>query len=166
MKILEFNSQNLLKPPRLILGIDPGKSTGWVVFENGVIKAQGIDRSVDAFIDTLDTIDITYGVPDLVVMEKFVLFKHKALQQSGSELEASQIIGMVKRQAKKWGAKLVIQHSNILPVAQIWSKLPMPSNHRNSHWISAYNHVVYYLVKNQMILPVGMEGSVNAPEEA
>lgn len=158
-------SGDLKAPPKFLLAVDPGKATGWVVFLNGVLKEKGIDRSIDEFDERIDYIEDKYGKPDVVVVELFKLFKHKALQQSGSELEAVQVIGMMKRQAKKWGAEYVTQHSNILPTAVIWSKLPMPSNHRNSHWIAAYNHAIYYLVMNNMALPTGMELK-NAPKEA
>lgn len=158
-------SGDLQPPPKFMLAVDPGKSTGWVVFLSGKMVEFGIDRSIDEFDDRIDYIEERYGEPDVVVVELFKLFKHKALQQSGSELEAVQVIGMMKRQAKKWSAEYVTQHSNILSTAVIWSKLPMPSNHKNSHWIAAYNHGIYYLVKNNMILPTGVEVP-NAPKEA
>lgn len=148
-----------------MLAVDPGKSTGWCVFKEGVLRDTGICRSVEEFDEKIDHLEEEYGKPDLLVVEHFYLFKHKAQQQSGSTFEAVQVIGMLKRQARKWGAEFVTQNSSILPIAVKWSKVAMPSNHKNSHWISAYNHGIYYLVKNGMALPTGME-SPNAPKEA
>jgi hypothetical protein len=53
-------------------------------------------------------------VPDLIVLENFRLWKHRALQQAGSSLPAAQAIGMVKAYAKIRGIDLVEQSPQIL----------------------------------------------------
>lgn len=145
------------KPPKLLLGVDPGKTTGWALFENGLPVTWGQAKGVEAFDIELDDIVQAYGPPNIVIVEDFALFRGKALQQSGSKMEASQVIGVMASFARRHKAELVKQPSNILPIAQKWSKMNMPSNHSTSHWVSAYNHAWYYLVRNEMVLPVGIK---------
>lgn len=148
----------LNKPPRHLVSFDPGKATGWAVFIDGLpTKDIGILRGLDALDDFLADYVGKYGMPDVVVYEGFLLYSHKAKQQSGSRMEASQAIGKIKFWCKLIRVPLVVmQDANILPIAVKWSKLPLPGDHDNSHHISAYNHGWYYLVKNGMQLPTGM----------
>lgn len=148
---------SLADPPKHLLSLDPGKATGYAVFLNGLpSKHMGIIRGLDEFDDFLSNYVQTYGLPDLVVFENFKLFSWKAKQQSGSPMEASQVIGKIKFWAKLLGIPVVEQSPQILSVAVKWSKLPLPKNHDNSHHISAYNHGWFYLVSNGMQLPTGM----------
>lgn len=86
--------------------------------------------------------------PDLIVYEGFTLHKNKAIQQSGSNMPASQAIGMIKSYAAMSKIKLVEQPANILATAVMMTQMPLPSNHSQSHWVSAYNHGFFWLVKN------------------
>lgn len=153
------HSKGSLDPaPKLLLAVDPGKSTGWAVFKGNVIFDMGITRTVDEFSEWLDKFLWTYGAnPDTIVYEDFQLFKNKALQQSGSRMEATQVIGIIKHWGRQVEAEMIRQPASILPIAQKFSKMKMPSNHRDSHHISAANHAYYYLVTNNMILPNGIQ---------
>lgn len=146
-------STSLDSSPKRVLAIDPGKATGWAIFENCLPRDYGTCRGMEEFQDWLVELK---PKPDVIVVENFKLFKWKAMQQSGSDMPASQVLGMVKMYAKSNNIPVVEQSSQILPIAQIWSKMKMPSNHDNSHHISAYNHAVYYLVSNNWMKPVGM----------
>jgi hypothetical protein len=144
------------KPPGVLLAVDPGKSTGWAVYVDGLVKNLGICRTPEEFDIWLDSFVETYGKPDVVVIEKFVLFRHKAKQQIGSQFEVSQVIGVAKSFGRKTEAEVVMQGSDILPTAVMWSKMKIPTDHNVSHHIVAANHAVYYLVSNDMMLPLGM----------
>lgn len=149
---------SLAKPPNLMLSVDPGKSTGWTVFKDGVQYDMGICRSVDEFDEWLDHFEDKYGgPPNLVVYESFILFKNKAQAQVGSKMETSQVIGLLKRFARHAKSEIVAQPSHILPMAIKWSKIKLPGDHKNSHHYAALNHGIYYLVKNNMALPNGMK---------
>lgn len=144
-------------PPERLLAIDPGIANGWAIFEKGRIKDLGSINGVEAFDEWLHEVPNKYGPVDVVVVEDFRLFRHKASQQIGSRFEASQVIGLVQSWARRNGAEFIKQSSDILSIAQVWSKMKMPKNHSKSHHVSAYNHGFYYLVKNDMRLPEGME---------
>lgn len=142
----------LKTPPFKLLAIDPGKDTGWCTFRQGNIENFGICRGLDELVEFLQQQeDDPIGH---IVMEDFKLFSHKAKQQSGSQLEVVQAIGMVKLWAKQQNIEITLQRSvDALKMGKVWSNVPMPKNHKNSHGISALYHGVYWLVKNEMRLP-------------
>ena len=138
-------------PPKLLMAFDPGKDTGVCLFQDGHVVDMDILRGIGALQDFL--INSTKK-PDLIVIEEFALRKTKALQQSGSHMETSQVIGMIKLWARQNNIPVVTQPANALPMGLMWGKLKMPKNHRNSHWISARAHGIYYMVANGMMEPL------------
>lgn len=128
----------------LILGVDPGGTNGLAWFKE--------DYQLDGFAHVkLDDLPAWLGAhepkPTIIVMENYTLWKNKAMVQSGSNMPASQGIGMVKTYAQMIGAKVVMQPHTILQTAVKMSQMPMPKDHAKSHWISAYNHAFWYMVK-------------------
>lgn len=89
--------------------------------------------------------------PKVVICEDYRIFAKRAKAHIGSQVPTVQVIGMLKREAKRWGAEFILQPSSILSIAVLWSGVPMPSNHEISHDISAYNHGVYYLISKGII---------------
>lgn len=136
------------EPPKHLLVFDPGKSTGWANFMEGKLKDYGIVRGLDEFNDFLREYVIQYGTPDVILYETFHLFPNKAQRQAGSDMPASQIIGKIELWASLIGAKIEKQNSSILTIAQMWSKVKVPTNHNESHGIVALNHGIYWLVVN------------------
>lgn len=131
----------------MYLAYDPGKTTGWARFnDDGTIHSTGqVDLSglLTHLADMRDD-----GEPiKAIIYETFVLFKHKAQQQTGSKMEASQAIGMIKTLHNETGCSLIEQAPNVKYIAQKWSGVKPPSNHADSHWVDAFNHGVFFLVK-------------------
>lgn len=128
----------------MYLAIDPGKTNGWAYFnETGFCEEYGqgdLDELREFFQEYEKTLQV-------VIIEDFKLFKHKALVQSGSDMVASRVIGAVEEWVRPRKIKLVKQPADRLTIAQLWSGKKMPKNHAKSHWVSAYNHGYYYLVK-------------------
>lgn len=138
-------------PPGIMLAVDPGLATGWVIFNNGVLHDWGIERGLDAFSDLLVKFDDNMVRFDLVLYENFKLFKWLAVQQSGSEMETSQAIGMLRHWARQHAYPVEDQSPQILKIAQMWSKVNLNKNHKNSHHEAAFNHGFYWLVSHNMI---------------
>lgn len=135
------------KPPHTLLAIDPGKDTGWCLFRDGKIRDFGICRGLEEFIHYMENLT---GI-DQIVMEEFRLFKHLALQQSGSRMEVTQAEGVAKAWALRHKVPIALQPAqDPLKMGALWSGVIMPKNHKNSHGISALYHGVYWLVKNNM----------------
>ncbi len=126
------------------VSFDPGESTGWVTWdENGTMVRQGTCRGRSDLEELLEELG---SVPEIVA-EDFTLRKDKALQQSGSKLETVRVLGVIESWAYRNKSKITKQPASILYTAQLWSGMKMPKNHAQSHWVSAYNHGFYYLVK-------------------
>lgn len=142
------------KPPGLLLAIDPGKSTGWYQFRDGMPALGGIIRDLDSLIDRLEAME----PPDVIIMEKYKLFSWKAQQQSGSKMEVAQAEGVVESYARRYKILVVEQSPQILPIAKMWSRVDHNAgSHRFSHDKAAHNHGFYWLVSQNMI-------PINAPK--
>ena len=123
------------KPPGLLLAIDPGESTGWFQFRDGMPALGGIIRGLDSLIDRLE-----------------------AFEQSGSKMEVAQAEGVVESYARRYKILIVEQSPQILPIAKMWSRVDHNAgSHRFSHDKAAHNHGFYWLVSQNMI-------SINAPK--
>lgn len=137
----------------MYLSIDPGEKIGWATFDSsGKPTGYGEVRGRDALIDLLQE-DRFSDVQQLII-EDYRIFGHKAKAHAQSKVETTRVIGAVEAWAKMRGIKNkpVLQPANILPIAQMWSGIPVPSHgaHGHDQW-SAYNHGFYYLVKNNII---------------
>lgn len=146
-------------PPKMIAGFDPGLATGYSIWRDARPAEHGDVRGMAKFDDFLVDFVEKFGKPDVIVVEKFTLFRWKAVQQSGSDMPASKVIGKIELWARMHKIPIVYQPANILPIAVKWSQIPLPANHDKSHHISALNHVVYYLVKNKMMSPLGLHSA-------
>lgn len=155
-KTLILDPSNLVVAPEIMLAIDPGVANGWAIFKRGILSEWGIVNGVNEFDDWLH--EQTHKFNQLVY-EDYRLFKHKAIQQSGSRFEAVQVIGMLNSWARQNGVKFNPdtdrQPSSILPEGCAWSGWKMPSDHSKSHHVAAIAHGTYWLVKNSMIIPAG-----------
>ena len=129
-----------------VLAIDPGGT-------NGMCWWDGDDFHMVAY-DHVSLHDLPLWLhsfsprPEVIVYENFKLWKHRALQQAGSDLPAAQAIGMIKSYASIYKIKTVDQSPQILTSAQKMSQMKLPTDHSQSHWVSAYNHGFWWLVKN------------------
>ena len=127
------------------LAFDPGETTGYFIFnDDGSDKDLGQLKGEEELFQFLTTVE----KPQLIIMEVFRLFGHKALQQSGSNMFTSLVEGMVKLWARQHSIPVVEQPASILPIAQLWSGVSLKGDHSKSHYKSAFNHGVYYLQSN------------------
>lgn len=146
------------------LAFDPGKITGWAVFnDDGSVRSMG-----QATIDELIDLCVEWAALDepirAVIYEDFVVFKHKAKFLAGSRMEASQAIGIIKGLARTTKTELVMQGSDIKPMAQRWTQIKPPADHAESHKIDAFNHGAYYLI-NKGIRKTALEEEIEAAKK-
>jgi hypothetical protein len=132
----------------MYIAFDPGKVTGWATFDdNGDVRhmGQATIEELIGFVEDLVIAKDTHPIK-VVIYEDFIIFKHKAKYLTGSRVEASQAIGIIKGLAQRVGAELIMQGSDIKPIAQKWTQIRPPSDHSQSHKIDAFNHGAYYLI--------------------
>lgn len=129
-----------------VLGIDPGLTTGWSLLQDPwghmIVEGQESFERMPAFLHGFQN---HYGPVETIVMEDYQLFKHKALQQSGSKLETTQVIGMVKMWAFFYGIPIILQSPQVKTIAERLSGRVPKGAHKNSHHVDAYNHAIYWL---------------------
>ena len=129
----------------IYLSFDPGKTTGWAMFTpegDGISFGQ---LTIEELIDKCR--EWEHAKIIAVIYEDFIIFKHKAQKQAGSRVEAAQAIGIIKGLAQHTGAELIRQGSDIKPMAQKWTQLKPVGRHADNHWVDAFNHGAFYLIK-------------------
>lgn len=129
-----------------LLGIDPGGVNGLAWFDEEYNLSGFTQVTLNELPHWLEEHE---PKPTLIVLENYKLWKHRALQQAGSSMPAAQAIGMVKSYATRNNIELIEQSPQILENAQKMSQVKMPSDHSQSHWVAAYLHGFWYLVKNE-----------------
>lgn len=131
------------------LAVDPGLHSGWAVWDiKGDIITMGTTHNYDELHEVLANLPSSIKV---VVLEDFVLFKHKAGQQVGSRMPAPKAIGQIETFARLWGAQIVKQQSSIKSVAEKWTgRSTKGMSHDKTHVWDAYNHGEYYLISNRI----------------
>lgn len=135
------------------LAIDPGKTTGWAAFdEEGTFLAMGKIKGHDAFLDWLEEQD----AKEFIVERYRNRIGGKATGiNAWSENETSQLIGAIKRVARKSGASVHLQNASDglafgLRFLGIYSTY-YSGGRRIKHVpddISALAHGTYYMRKN------------------
>lgn len=127
-----------------LVSFDPGLTTGWATFDKtGDITGYG-QVKLDNFPEFLG--GMKEGV-EVVVYEDFRLRKSKAIQQSGSTMPASQAIGQIKMFASQRGTRIISQSPTIKPIAEKWTGVKPKGPHSDSHWVDAFNHGAYWLIR-------------------
>ena len=130
----------------MYLAYDPGKTTGWARFSDAGEAVSYGQVDLDELMEHLDEMAFEREEIKAVIVEDWLLFKKKAVQQVGSRMEASQAIGILKKFAKDNNAEFILQPSNVKSIAQKWTQLKPVGSHANSHWVDAFNHGAYYLI--------------------
>lgn len=139
----------------IYLAFDPGKTTGWAMFEENGNGISFGHVTLDELIEKCRAWETENVIA--VIYEDFVIFKHKAQKLAGSRVEASQAIGIIKSLIAHTGAEAIRQGSDIKPMAEKWTQLSTKGlPHSETHWRDAFNHGAYYLI-NQGIRKTALE---------
>jgi hypothetical protein len=126
-----------------LVSFDPGETTGVAEFnEEGDLRKAGQFR----FKELVDYCENLSNV-EYIVCEDFRIRRSKATKFVGNRMETIQAIGVIRAAAQRLEAEFILQDSSILPIAQKWTQVPLPKDHSASHWISAFNHGAYWLIR-------------------
>ena len=141
------------------LAFDPGNTTGYAEFDvHGEISDFGqINNGVEGITDFV----MQYDKPiHTVIIESYMVLPddHSVKANVGSKLETVQVIGVLRGWAYSKKAKIVMQQPQIKKIAELQAGFKVKGKHENTHWQDAVLHGVYYLVKNKIRKPKGLEG--------
>jgi len=100
-----------------------------------------------------------------IVCEDYINFGFKKNAQVWNRNETSMLIGALRAYSRRHNINVVLQMSNILPMAEKHFQVPLPKNHDNSHKISAYLHGAEYLLR-EGVKSSQLEREFNASKEA
>ena len=117
----------------------------------------------DGFLDWLETQNP--NVFTGIVCEDYINFGFKKSAQAWNRNETSQLIGAIRAYGRRHNINVVLQMSNILPMAEKHFQVKMPKNHDDSHKISAYLHGAEFLLR-EGLKPSQLERELYASGEA
>ena len=140
----------------LILGVDPGKNTGWALISLDDRKItptgkQGVDKN-----ESITSIQNMIGEVDIVVCEDFLVRPNKARQGNFdyNNMVAPRVIGKIELLCEITGTTLVKQPASVKPPAYGVANLKYVPGKKGQHWQDAYAHACYYAVKKENALPI------------
>ena len=132
----------------IILGFDPGESTGYGVVDTSM---QSEFEDPIGGVVCKGVLDLWRGVeklviehqPDVIVVEKFILYPGKAAAQSYSPLLPVQVIGVVKYVAEQHAILCIEQPAHIGKQMRLSDELY--AHLRNKHVRDAFRHIAAYV---------------------
>lgn len=140
---------------KYILGLDPGDTTGLVVvdYSGKILEWENIPD--DEINKQLIKFAERYNF-NKAVAEDYRVYGHKAQAHQGSRVPAIKVLGALSIWAQMNKVHVTLQPANILPIARKWSKANPKGSHKDLHYMDAYNHVFYWMVRNGLAKPKGI----------
>lgn len=139
----------------IILGIDPGQTTGWGLLrvEEKKITPINLGETKDT---TLQEIADYFETADIVVCEDWKTRPKEARKGAFDydKMIAPQVIGAVRLQSKLHDCRLVMQQASVKPPAYGFSGWEYVKGKKGMHKQDAFAHGVYFAVKHLGALPL------------
>ena len=138
----------------LILGIDPGRTTGLALIS--------IHEKRATLVEALESKDMSFvennwllQKADYIVVEDFKVRPAKARQGAfdWQDMETPQVIGSIKTLAKLLGKTVILQQPAIKPIGYGFAHLKYVPGKKGLHIQDAAAHAMFYSVKNNLCLP-------------
>jgi len=126
------------------LSVDPGETTGWAVFDGQRLEAAG-EFHVDSplLFDHL----ISHKRPQVMVVENYRVYGHRAQQHIGSEVPTIQYVGQLKYLAAAYNLPIVLQMAyQAKSFAKDQRLIDLGMWHASKHARDAIRHGVYFLM--------------------
>mgnify|MGYP003812934245 CR=1 FL=1 len=95
MELLKKRRGEAFVPPKRLLCLDPGETTGWAVFEDAKLTASGQATTAASGWHEIDRLfsDIQ---PTMVVYENYRVYAHKLERHSNSEVYTLRLVGVIE----------------------------------------------------------------------
>lgn len=142
---------------KIVIAFDPGGTTGYCVgeYHTEVIGLFAVRES--GAIGWSSVCSRIYELlsawrPAVIVTERFVLYKHKASDQIGSDFPSSQVIGIIKAYSSSLGLPAqIFQNASVANGKPQVRILPEhePLLQTSEHARDAYRHLRYWITQDQ-----------------
>lgn len=128
-----------------IFSFDPGEVTGWCLQDEEKILAMGQARGLA---ELMTVCERYAGKVDHVVIEDYIILGHKAASHTGGRVPTIQMIGFLKAWCiqQKLPAP-TLYPARLKPTQQKITQMKPIGAHKDNHWIDAYNHGRWYLIR-------------------
>lgn len=138
----------------IILGVDPGKSTGLATIR--IEDKKIIPISMEVSKGSTTQLAPFVEQADIVVVENFLVRPTKARKGAfdWDPMITSRVIGAVELLCEQFHKKLVFQEPSIKPVGFGWGNMKYVAGKKGTHSQDALAHAVFYAVKNGLANPV------------
>lgn len=142
--------------PCYVLGVDPGKSTGYALIKvvDGRIEPTGVQGVAKN--ESVKELEPLLRQADVVVVEDFKV--RPTMARKGrfdyNDMVAPRVIGKVELLCEIHEKTMVKQQASLKPPAYGMANLKYVKGKKNQHWQDAYAHACYYAVKNLGAQPV------------
>lgn len=134
----------------MYLAFDPGETTGLAEFDH---YGELVFKDQLRFNDLVDYCRDYDKVLHAVIVEDFKILGPKAKSFIGNRMETIQAIGVIRAMALQRNCEYVLQDRGIKGIAVKLTGLKPVGPHSQSHWIDAYNHGCYYLIRQGIRKP-------------
>lgn len=153
-RIHSNRADNFIVPQRL-LALDPGETTGYAVFENGMLTTIGHRKL--GMTDNKKTLDfepvvelISDYFPNIVVCENYRIYAWKVNQHTWADLITPKLIGAITYRCSYMNLPLVFQAAQEAKGFVTDKKLKeWAYYYKGSHARDAIRHGAYYLLFNK-----------------
>lgn len=138
----------------LILGIDPGRTTGLALLSINEKKATLVEA-----LESKDLTAIDYNwllkKADHIVCEDFKVRPLKARKGNfdWSNMETPKIIGSIQTLSKLLEKTVILQQPSLKPMGYGFAHLHYTAGKKGLHIQDAAAHAMYFAVKNNLCLP-------------
>lgn len=148
--------------PKIVIGWDPGRTTGVCAAMADRDRPSGFRVLESTIVEWPNRFSRIRGLielyrPTTTIIERFVLYKHAAKDQVGSEFPSSQVIGIIEAYLFMTGLAMPIYQGAYQiagkPPVQILEEHAGILGHTEHHK-DAYKHVRYWFVQQQLPPPV------------
>jgi hypothetical protein len=132
-------------------GSDSGRTIGVVAWDESGLPLKMEQYNKDELNEFLFNLQEVKDTLKVIIYEGYRVFSHKLEVHRNQKMKTSECIGRIQFAAKILGVPVVEQPSKILSTAEKWSGVKLPSNHAQSHQVSAYLHGYFYLHRRNVI---------------
>lgn len=137
----------------IILGIDPGKTTGWATLAIDNTRKAKMTSFGESKELLLTDIHHLFQACEVVVFEEFWIDPKKTFSRT-PQMEVIQVIGVVKALAAQFSKPCHGQRNMIKPAGYGYLGLKYVKGAKGKHSQDALAHAMFYAVTQKLALPV------------